>query len=243
MRRPGWPAGRAARRPAERSVQRSASRRGAGKGRIRALIFAASLAVIGVLPGASATHAATTTCVPASGSDQPDFVPSPHPMTISADSLTADSLGTVQGVTITLAGTNSTGGCLTAKINHYTFTALTGVTNLQLSTTDGAGAYTVSLNSASSSMTLGAPGVTTDFWGNITQVCIPWLHLIFITCSSNPPPNDTGLVDAASSFFNVSSTVMDFKANIYAIRSYATGTTPPPDPVQIPNATLTVTSP
>ena len=213
--------------------------------RSRVLILAALLALIGVLPGA-ATHAvtaATTTCVPATGADQPDFVPSPHPMTISADSLSANSLGTVQGVTITLAGTDSTGACLTTKLNHYTFTALTGVTNLKLASSDGAGAYTVSLTSNSSSMTLGAPGVTTDFWGNITQVCIPWLHLIFITCSSNPPPNDTGLVDAASSFFNVSSTVKDFQATVYAIRSYATGTTPPPDPVQIPAATLTVTSP
>ncbi|MEZ0112227.1 hypothetical protein ABH920_006246 [Catenulispora sp. EB89] len=214
--------------------------------RRRALIMAALLAVVGVLPGAAATHAATAataTCVPATGSDQPDFVPSPHPMTISADSLSANSLGTVQGVTITLAGTDSTGACLTTKLNHYTFTALTGVTNLKLTTSDGAGAYTVSLTSSSSGMTLGAPGVTTDFWGAITQVCIPWLHLIIITCSSNPPPNDTGLVDAASSFFNVSSTVKDFQATVYAIRSYATGTTPPPDPVQIPAATLTVTSP
>jgi len=220
------------------------------RSRIRALILAALLAVVGVLPGAAATHAATTlttataaTCVPATGADQPDFVPSPHPMTISADSLSANSLGTVQGVTITLAGTDSTGACLTTKLNHYTFTALTGVTNLKLTTSDGAGAYTVSLDSTSSSMTLGAPGVTTDFWGSITQVCIPWLHLIIITCSSNPPPNDTGLVNAASSFFNVSSTVKDFQATVYAIRSYATGTTPPPDPVQIPAATLTVTSP
>jgi hypothetical protein len=213
--------------------------------RIRALILAALLAMVGVLPGATVTRAATAiaTCAPAAGSDQPDFLPSPHPMTISADSLTANSLGTAQGVTITLAGNDSTGACLTTTINHYTFTALTGVTNLNLTTSDGAGAYTVSLGSTSSGMTLGAPGVTTDFWGNITQVCIPWLHLIIITCSSNPPPNDTGLVDAASSFFNVSSTVKDFKATVYAIRSYATGTTPPPDPVQIPSATLTVTSP
>ncbi|NUP50530.1 MAG: hypothetical protein HOW97_24945 [Catenulispora sp.] len=198
---------------------------------------------VGVLPGASPTHAVAATCAPLTGSYQPDFLPSPHAMTISADSLTADSLGTDQGVTIALAGYDASGVCLKTKINHYTFVSLTGVTNLQLTTTDGSGAYTLGLSSASSSMQLGAQGVTTDFWGNITQVCVPWLHLIIITCASNPPPNDTALVDGASSFFNVSSTVKDFKATVYGIRSYATGTTPPPDPVQIPAATLTVTSP
>ncbi|NUR28453.1 MAG: hypothetical protein HOV83_21870 [Catenulispora sp.] len=211
--------------------------------RLRTLILAASLLTIAALPGAAPTHALTATCAPLIGSRQPDFLPSGHPMTISADSLTADSLGTDQGVTIALAAYDSTGACVTKTMNHYTFVSLTGVTNLKLTTTDGAGAYTVNLSSASNSMQLGAQGVTTDFWGNITQVCVPWLHLILITCSSNPPPNDTGLVDAASSFFNVSSTVKDFQATVYGIRSYATGTTPPPDPVQIPAATLTVTSP
>ncbi|GAA1969119.1 hypothetical protein GCM10009838_29720 [Catenulispora subtropica] len=211
--------------------------------RLRTLVVAVSLTVISVVPSAGTTHAVAATCTPATGSHQPDFLPSAHPMTITADSLTADSLGTDQNVTINLAGYDSAGACLSKTMNHYTFVSLTGVTNLHLSTTDGAGAYTLSLASASSSMQLGAQGVTTDFWGNITQVCVPWLHLIIITCSSNPPPNDAGLVDAASSFFNVSSTVKDFQATVYAIRSYATGTTPPPDPVQIPAATLTVTSP
>ncbi|GGY45370.1 hypothetical protein [Streptomyces omiyaensis] len=159
------------------------------------------------------------------------FLPSPHPLHVTIDSMVAVSLTVEKGVTIRLSdGT-------TRVTNKYTFTKLQIRSHMNV--TQRADGHTLVIDvpdegSLGGYDSAGKPETTT-MWGNITQVCV---RVLFKICGVQ------GLLDFFGSLIPLTAGAEEFAGDIYAIRTVDDHAEldSTDNPVHLPG-TITVTTP